>query len=232
MSFNVNVPVPPRIPGDAVLKTLELEDLKIDGPLDVTGDVTISGDITISGDLTANSVTTTTFVHAGTNVQAGTTVTAGTGITSTAGNIVATAGAVSAGTTVTGGTGVTATTGNVTATAGNVVGVGLQYSTKTAYSQLTNSTTAVPITSNAGTITTQSMTTATTATTTFAITGANILASSQIMLTLVSYSGTPLTNGVPVLTVSGVGAGTANINVTNYGANALSGTLVFNYMIV
>jgi len=72
--------------------------------------------ITVPGSLTA-----TTTLHANTTVTSGTTMTAGTGFTSTAGNIVATAGAVNAGTTMTAGTGITATTGNITATTGNFV---------------------------------------------------------------------------------------------------------------
>lgn len=68
------------------------------------------------------SLTTTTTLEATTTVTGGTGVIATTGdIEAVAGDIVATAGAVSAGTTVTGGTGVVATTGDVTATAGNLV---------------------------------------------------------------------------------------------------------------
>lgn len=99
----VNTPVPPRIPGDSALKTLEAQTLKVED------------EIIVDGDITCNSLTATT------TVVAGTTMTAGTGITATTGNIVATAGAVNAGTTMTAGTGITATTGNITATAGNVV---------------------------------------------------------------------------------------------------------------
>jgi hypothetical protein len=98
-----NVPIPPRIPGDASLKTLEVQTLKVED------------DLVVEGDITCNSLTATTFVHAGTNVIAA------TGMTSTTGNIVATIGSVSAGTTVTGGTGITATTGNITAVTGSLI---------------------------------------------------------------------------------------------------------------
>ncbi len=117
-----NTPVPPRIPGDAALKTLEVQTLKVEDNLVVDGDVTVTGDLDVTGDMTANSVTTVTFVHAGTNITAGTTVTAGTGVIATTGNIVATAGGVTAGTTVTAGTGITSTTGNIVATTGTVQG--------------------------------------------------------------------------------------------------------------
>jgi hypothetical protein len=82
--------------------------------IDVTG---TAGTLTWSLPLAIvapGSLTTTT------TLEATTTITAGTDITATAGDIVATAGAVSAGTTVTGGTGVVATTGNISATAGAV----------------------------------------------------------------------------------------------------------------
>jgi len=121
--------------------------------------------------------------------------------------------------------------GDVTAV-GNVTGVGLNYSSKGIYTQLTSATTAVPVTTNAGSVTTQSLTTATTATTVFTMTGAVFLSSSQVMLTDVAYSGTPLTNGIPVMYATSVVAGTATITVANYGANALAGTLTFNYIIV
>ena len=134
MSFNT--PIPPRIPGDAALKTLEVQDLKVDG------DMTITGDVTIDGDVTCNSLTTTTFVSAGTAVTAGTTVTAGTGMTSTTGNIVATAGQVNAGTTMTAGTGMTATTGNIVATAG-AVSAGTTVTAGTGISATTGNITAV-----------------------------------------------------------------------------------------
>src|SRR5579862_1622216 len=91
-----------------------------------------------------------------------------------------------------------------------------------AYSQATNATTAVPVTTNQGSITTQSFSTATTASTSFNVTSTPtslITATSNIMLQMVSYSGTPLTNGIPILTVSAQSAGSFTIKVSNYGAN-------------
>jgi hypothetical protein len=141
-------------------------------------------------------------------------LTAASGLTATAGNVVATAG-------------------NVVATVGNVTGVGLQYSSKGSYNQATNTTTDVPITTNAGTVTTQSFTLAVNTSSSFHLTGSVILSTSQIMLTKVSYSGIGGTNGVPEISVASVSAGTATITVSNYSTlNALAGTLTFNYIIV
>ena len=88
------------------------------------------------------------------------------------------------------------------------------------------------ITSTAGKITTAALSTATTASTTITLTGPLILATSQIMLTMVSYSATYITAGIPILSVSSVVAGTATLLVTNAGANVMAGTVVFNYQIL
>jgi len=172
------------------------------------------------------------------SVSAGTTVTAGTGITSTLGNIVASAGnvtatlgSVSAGTTLTAGTGITSTTGNIVSTSGLVIGLGHQYSTKTPYTQGTNPTTAVPITTNSGTVSCFTSTLAAGGSSVFTLTGAVILAGSYLVLTKVSYSGT---TGVPdILGATSIGAGTATITLWNFSATAaLNGVVVFSYIIV
>lgn len=87
-------PIPPTIPGDLALRTLELETLKVEN------DVIVEGNLIVDGDITCDSLTATTTVAAGTTVTAGT--------------------SMSAGTTVTAGTGFTATTGNITATTGTL----------------------------------------------------------------------------------------------------------------
>lgn len=128
--------------------------------------------------------------------------------------------------------GVTASAGNITATAGSIVGTGHVYSSKVDYTQITNATTAVAITTSAGSVTTVSLTNATTVAITFNLTGSVILSTSKLILTPVLYSGVAVTNGVPMVFATSVVAGTAGITVTNFGANALSGTLTFNYIIV
>jgi len=102
---------------------------------------------------------------------------------------------------------------------------------KDSYTQATSAVTAVPITTSAGEITTFTLATATTAHSTFAITGTPISSTSLISVTLEAYSGVPFTNGVPIISVSSVSSGTANITISNYGANSLNGTVKFNYLI-
>lgn len=105
---------------------------------------------------------------------------------------------------------------------------------KADYSQLTSITTAVPITGgeSAFQITTQTAATATTASDSFDITNTAILASSYIVVQMVSYSGVPLTDGVPVWTIDVTGAGAATVTVSNYGANALDGTFVLRFIVL
>jgi hypothetical protein len=189
--------------------------------------------LTSSGSVSAGSLVVGGSIMAGTTITAASGVIATTGnVTASAGNVVATLGAVSAGTTVTAGTGIVSTSGNITASSGSVVGVGHVYSSKASYTQITSNVTAVPITTNAGTVTTFNLTNATTASIAFTLTGGVILSGSQLMLTKVAYSGTPYTNGVPFIFVTSVVAGTATITISNYAANALSGTVSFYYIIV
>lgn len=103
---------------------------------------------------------------------------------------------------------------------------------KESYTQLTSATTAVPIETTVGTVTTFALTTATTASTVFTLTGDMILADSVVMLTPVAYSGVPLTAGIPMLFATSVAEGIATITISNAGANALAGTMTFNYMVV
>ena len=120
-----------------------------------------------------------------------------------------------------------------TINASSVTALSLAYTTKSTYNQATSNVTTVPITTSAGQVVTfGTFSSASASSTSFNLTGSVILATSQIMLQLVTYGGVPFTNGVPVLTVSVSGAGTAVVTVSNYGANALAGNVVFTYMIV
>lgn len=101
-----------------------------DAVVDAFAAITIVGtgtNIVTAGALNTVSIDLGTDPIATGSLTAGTLITAGTGISSTAGDIVAPAGAINAGTsmdagtTITAGTGITATTGAITATAGNVV---------------------------------------------------------------------------------------------------------------
>jgi len=104
-------------------------------------------------------------------------------------------------------------------------------SSKGSYTQLTSASTDVPVTTSAGQVTTVSLATLTTVSESFNITSSSILSTSLVSVTLEAYSGTPLTQGIPVVSVASVSAGSANIVISNYGANALSGTVKFNYLI-
>lgn len=128
----------------------------------------------------------------------------------------------------------TATCASLTAT-GALTGAELVFSGKATYNQATSITTAVPITGASGKIVTQAATTASTASSSFNITDVSnliILANSTVHVTLVSYSGTPLTNGIPIISVSAVALGSATVTISNYGANALNGTFTLFYSVV
>ena len=106
-----------------------------------------------------------------------------------------------------------------------------QYTKVANVTQITNMTTGVTSNGAAGQITTVSFTTATTATSTFTVTNSSVLATSYVTVAMVSYGGTILTNGIPIITVSSVSAGSFNISVLNAGANALSGVFVLQYKV-
>jgi hypothetical protein len=86
---------------------------------------------------------------------------------------------------------------------------------------------AVTINSLTGVITTATLTTVAGAVYTLIVTNASVATSDIIQVTLGTYSGTMVTNGLPVLLpVSILGAGSFAIQIVNlHGVNALNGTL-------
>ena len=95
--------------------------------------------------------------------------------------------------------------------------------------QATNINTAVAITRPFGTITTQTATTAALGTDSFAVTSARITAKSAFLIST-SYSGTIGTAGMPIVTVTSIGAGTLTITIYNaHATNALNGTFQINF---
>jgi hypothetical protein len=110
----------------------------------------------------------------------------------------------------------------------------LRINQKANYAQGTNITTAVTITNaeSAFQITTQAASAATTATQSFTVNNASVLASSYIFCQLESYSGTPLTNGIPIISINTIAGGSFVVSIHNYGANALSGTFVLKFLVV
>jgi hypothetical protein len=112
------------------------------------------------------------------------------------------------------------------------LGVPSRLSSKNAVTQQTSITTGVTCNGGAGVITTVSATTATTATSTFTVTNDCVLSNHKVLLQLISYAGTPLTNGIPILSVGTISNGSFQISISNYGANALSGALVILFVLV
>lgn len=110
----------------------------------------------------------------------------------------------------------------------------LRINQKAAYNQGTNITTAVSISGaeSAFEITTQAASTASTATDSFTVNNSAVLASSYIFCQVVSYSGTPLTNGIPQVSINTVAGGSFVVSISNYGANALNGTFVLRFLVI
>ncbi len=108
----------------------------------------------------------------------------------------------------------------------------LVVSGKSSYTQTPSAVSPVAVTSSSGFITTVSLSMASGAGLSFAITSSLITASSLVSLTIDTYSGALVTNGVPFLSVSGYGAGTVNVTVSNVGVNNINGTIKFNYIIL
>ncbi len=104
---------------------------------------------------------------------------------------------------------------------------------KGTYSQATSITTSVSCTGNesAFQITTQVTTLASASAATFAISNTSIGTSSYVLVNVVSYTGIYLTNGIPIINVSGIASGTCNCIISNAGANALNGSFVLQFII-
>lgn len=92
--------------------------------------------------------------------------------------------------------------------------------------QATSITTAVTLNYVNGVITTVSATTAGAATSTFTVNNSKVLSTSIVNASIIGYSGTFTTNGLPVVAVSAVANGSFKINIMNcHATNALAGTL-------
>lgn len=106
------------------------------------------------------------------------------------------------------------------------------YSKASNVTQASSITTAVTSNGVAGQITTITATTSANSTSTFTVNNSACLSTSFVQLQLVSYAGTYGTNGVPLLAVSSVSAGSFNITIANASANALNGALVIYYHLI
>ena len=59
----------------------------------------------------------------------------------------------------------------------------------------------------------------------FPFSNSKIVASDVIQVAIMTYSGTFGTNGIPTVSVSAIGSGSATVQLCNAGTGALSGTL-------
>lgn len=104
--------------------------------------------------------------------------------------------------------------------------VNLTQPTNQTVTQATSITTAVTLNYVNGVITTVSATTAGAATSTFTVNNSKVLSTSIVNASIIGYSGTFTTNGLPVVAVSAVANGSFKINIMNcHATNALAGTL-------
>ena len=99
--------------------------------------------------------------------------------------------------------------------------------------QITSATTAVTANGDVGLITTFSESTAGAATTTFTVNNTGVNANSVVLLTIQNYAGTYGTNGIPVVSVNNIVAGTSfDIKISNvHATNALSGVMKIGFQL-
>lgn len=94
---------------------------------------------------------------------------------------------------------------------------------------------ASPQTANGqrGIVTTGTLTAAALTDTTYVINNSSVTAASLIQCTNQGYSGTMVTNGIPVITSCVPGAGTITVHITNvHAANALAGTMQIGFTVL
>ena len=71
------------------------------------------------------------------------------------------------------------------------------------------------------------------ATDNFTVLNSRIVTGSVVLLTIVDYAGVLITNGIPVLSVDTIAAGSFNINITNaHASNGLSGVMKIAFIIL
>ncbi len=120
---------------------------------------------------------------------------------------------------------------SVTVSDSGVITSGGVVLTKATVTQATSITTGVTANGSAGVVTTVSATTAAGATSTFTVTNSSVLTTSVIQVTCL-YSGTLGTAGIPYITVNNVLGGSFDVNITNVGSSALSGTVKVHFVVV
>lgn len=99
--------------------------------------------------------------------------------------------------------------------------------------QATSITTGVTLSKTAGIITTQSASTAAGAEDEFTVTNTKVGAGSIVLCNMIDYAGTLTTNGIPVVQVTDVSAGSFKVMVHNgHASNALSGVLKIGFLVL
>jgi hypothetical protein len=116
--------------------------------------------------------------------------------------------------------------------AGNQVYAQGQAGTAAVATQATSTTTAVPIEGNSGTITTFTQTLAALSSVAFTVTDSAVNANSSVQVSVNNYTGTLFTNGVPIVQVQGITAGSFTIRVLNtHATTALAGVLKIGFRV-
>jgi hypothetical protein len=123
----------------------------------------------------------------------------------------------------------TATTLAVTGTTAGAVNLG-----DGAVTQGTSTTTAVTDNAPSGVITMFGAATVANSTATalsFTVNCSAVAATSNVHATVANYSGTLGTNGIPIVSVGTIAAGSFVVNITNASSNALNGVLKIGYTV-
>lgn len=102
-----------------------------------------------------------------------------------------------------------------------------------AVTQGTSTSTAVTANGQSGLITCFTSVQATLTTVTFTVNNSGIDADSVVLVGIVNYAGTYVTNGIPIVCANNCVAGTSfDIKIVNAGANALAGVLKIGFQIL
>ena len=101
-----------------------------------------------------------------------------------------------------------------------------------AVTQGTSTSTAVTANGSSGLITCFTSVQATLTTVTFTVNNTAVDADSVVLVSIANYSGTYVTNGIPIVLVNNCVAGTSfDIKIVNAGANALGGILKIGFQL-
>lgn len=109
-------------------------------------------------------------------------------------------------------------------------GLGFTTGAGGAVTQATSITTGVTLSKMCGTITTVSSTLAAGADATFTVTNTDVAATDTVVACIKSYGGTA--DGIPVVNVTAVAAGSFDLNIRNTGAVTLDAVILINFAVI